>query len=282
MIGNRISKQAVDQCIAELTAFFNHGSRTIPWREPEQDGSYSAYKILVSEIMLQQTQVVRVIPKYQAFLNQFPTIDSLVSADLSDVLRLWVGLGYNRRAKYLWQAAQQLKDKQEPWTCEDLVSCVGIGPNTANAVLAYAYNQQVLFIETNIRSVILHHFFKDQHMVKDAAILDILQQIVPWHSSNYLSPRLFYWAMMDYGTHLKATHGNPNIRSRSHAVQATFVGSNRQIRGKIIQTLAVAPTSVSELKQVINDDRFDEICKALEREGLIKLRDKTLMLYNDM
>ena len=132
--------------------FETHGRHDLPWRLPTDRG-FDPYAIMVSEIMLQQTQVGRVIPKFQAFMKQFPTVQALASAPLSDVLQAWSGLGYNRRAKFLWQAAQQVVTDYAgvmPKTLEDLVRLPGIGKNTAGAIMAYAYDQPVYFIETNI------------------------------------------------------------------------------------------------------------------------------------
>src|SRR4030095_9666003 len=145
-----------------LEYYREHG-RELPWRHP----GTTVYEILVSEMMLQQTQVKRVIPKYQSFLKRFPTIQSLANAPLSEVLSEWSGLGYNRRAKYLHDAAKQLVSKVGPWKLEDLTECKGIGHNTAVAVLVYAYNRPLVFIETNIRTVCIHHFFNDKENITD-------------------------------------------------------------------------------------------------------------------
>jgi A/G-specific adenine glycosylase len=150
-----------------LEALWEHYARVgrgaLPWRQPEGDGSFDPYKVMVSELMLQQTQVNRVIPKYTEFLQRFPTVQALSAAELGDVLRAWQGLGYNRRAKFLWQAAQQIDQLgQFPNTLQDLVKLSGIGVNTAGAILAYAFNQPAVFVETNIRTVYTHHFFEDR------------------------------------------------------------------------------------------------------------------------
>lgn len=117
-----------------------HGRHDLPWRQPQTTGQFTAYPIVVSELMLQQTQVNRVIPKYEHFLQAFPTVKRLAAAPLSEVLTLWSGLGYNRRAKFLWQLAQRVVDDYKgtfPRELSSLVALPGIGPNTAGAVLAY-------------------------------------------------------------------------------------------------------------------------------------------------
>lgn len=151
--------------------YHQHGRHDLPWRLPEPDGSFDPYKILVSEIMLQQTQVPRVLPKFTEFLTKFPTGQELAEASLGEVLAAWSGLGYNRRAKFLWQAAQKVVRDfggELPHTFEALESLPGIGKNTAGAVAAYAYNQPAIFLETNIRTIFIHHFFRDADLVPDS------------------------------------------------------------------------------------------------------------------
>ncbi len=269
-----------------LRQFYSEHRRELPWRELEPDGSLSAYKVLVSELMLQQTQVIRVIPKYHQFLQAFPTINDLAAGNFSDVIKLWAGLGYNRRARYLWDSAREVSLKFDgaiPVTISDLSKLPGIGPNTAGAILAYAHNKPVTFIETNIRSVILHHFFTDQVAVSDAAVSEMLQRIVPWEKpqpDSSWQPRDFYWALMDYGSALKLQHSNPSRRSQGYKKQSGFEGSRRQLRGSIIRLLKDGPQHISAVKGQLNDERLDEVIGQLQTERLISLNGKTLMLYN--
>ncbi len=276
-----VYQMATDRMIVgEVVAYYDaHGRHDMPWRQPE-DGAFDPYKIMVSEIMLQQTQVARVIPKYQEFLQAFPGVHELAGAPLSEVLKLWVGLGYNRRAKYLHEAAKVLAPKDGPWTYEDLVARKGIGPNTAAAVLVYSYDEPLLFVETNIRTVIIHHFFADRQAVTDVEVLSVLGRVntVAFARSH---PRQWYWALMDYGTYLKASAGNAGRRSSSHAKQSRFEGSNRQVRGRVIRALAMGPTSKRALQKQLLDPRFDTVLDALMREKLVKLSGNVLMLYND-
>ena len=153
------------------------GRHSLSWRLPEPDGRFNPYKIMVSEVMLQQTQVSRVIVKYQQFLELFPTVTDLARAELGQVLTAWQGLGYNRRAKFLWQAAQMVEAEFAgvfPQDQKELTRLPGIGINTAGAIMAYAYDQPVSFIETNIRTVFIHHFFHDQQAVPDQLIMQIV------------------------------------------------------------------------------------------------------------
>jgi A/G-specific adenine glycosylase len=243
----------------------DHGRHNLPWRTVESDGTMDPYKIMVSEIMLQQTQVGRVIPKYAAFLGRFPDIKILADAELGEVLRFWQGLGYNRRAKFLWQSAGQIAASRAfPRSQEALVKLPGIGMNTAGAIRAYAYNEPALFIETNVRTVYIHHFLADEADVPDKTITQLLAQ-----SIDREHPREFYWALMDYGTYLKATVGNFNKASKHYAKQSTFSGSRRQVRGLVLRLLSERPHTLQELQTEVSDERLDDVLADLSAEGLI-------------
>ncbi len=236
--------------------------RDMPWRTSEPDGSFDGYKVLVSEFMLQQTQVGRVVPKYEYFLSKFPTISSLATASLAEVLVAWSGLGYNRRAKYLHESAKILQHKSQPWSYEDLVSCIGIGPNTAKAVRAYAYDLPEVFIETNIRTVYIHYFFADHTTVTDKQITALVEDTI-----NKQSPRTWYWALMDSGARLKTEKKGGLVKSAAYKKQPVFHGSLRQIRGLVLKTLAVNPRTAEQL--VSDDDRTKKVLASLVSEGLI-------------
>lgn len=253
--------------IQTVWSFYDQNARTLPWRQASQAGTYDPYKILVSEIMLQQTQVGRVIPKYEAFLQRFPDMTTLAQSSLADVLIAWQGLGYNRRAKYLHQTAQIASEQFSghlPKQLPDIVHLPGIGENTAKAVLVYSYNQPHVFIETNIRSVYLYHFFKNISGVHDKQILEIVEETI-----DKENPREWYWALMDYGSYLKKTVGNQNVRSKQYKKQSPFVGSKRAIRGQILRSLASAPYSSDALQKQILDSRLEETLAQLLKEGLI-------------
>lgn len=244
----------------------DHGRHDLPWRLPETDGSFDPYKILVSEIMLQQTQVARVIPKYHQFLKDFPTFAVLAAAPLSFVIRSWSGLGYNRRAKFLWECAKKIMSEhngQLPPNLAELIKLPGIGSNTAGAVLAYAYNKPVIFVETNIRTVFIYHFFSNVQGVHDREILDLVAKTFPDE------PRTWYWALMDYGAHLKQTVGNLNASSKHYIKQSRFEGSARQIRGQVLRLLGSRVYGLKELQAKIPDQRLNIILDALIAEGFI-------------
>lgn len=259
--------------------YYAKNSRSLPWREPDEDGEYNPYKILVSEVMLQQTQVSRVIPKYKEFLLAFPDVPTLADTELSDVIRLWQGLGYNRRAKFLHLSAQKImKDfgSRVPDSIADLESLPGIGNNTAAAVYVYAYNKPAYFVETNIRSVYIHHFFNDADSVDDKDILAMVKESIQLIMELEEQPggvshcRDWYWALMDYGTYLKSTVGNVSRKSKGYKKQSTFEGSQRQIRGKVLRYLADAPHTYTELNVEISDERLANVLKNLQEESLIR------------
>jgi A/G-specific adenine glycosylase len=258
-----------DQVFIQTVREFHeiHGRHTLPWRK-----THNPYRILVSEIMLQQTQVDRVIPKYQAFLKRFPTVSSLARATLGDVLVMWQGLGYNRRAKYLYEAAGAIMTVHKgvwPKSYEGMLTLPGVGPYTAGAVSAFAFNIPVTMIETNIRTVYIHHYFPHTEAVSDSMLMPIIARTLDTNN-----PRLWYAALMDYGSHLKVTVGNKSRQSRHHTKQTTFKGSDRFIRGSILRHLADAATGLTKqgLCKVIPGIECERVHLQLEKlssEGLV-------------
>ena len=185
--------------------------------------------------MLQQTQVDRVIPKYKDFLKKFPTVRTLAQAPLVDVLKVWSGLGYNRRGKYLHDAAKIIVEEhsgQVPREYAALRALPGIGDYTAKAVRVFAWNEPDVLVETNIRTALIHHFYKDRYFVDDKEILSLLRKVGEGQNS-----RKWHWALMDYGAQLKRSGVRNNARSAHYTKQSKFEGSFRQMRGKILRTL---------------------------------------------
>ena len=238
--------------------------RDMPWRT-----STDPYYVLVSELMLQQTQVDRVVPKFNAFIAAFPAIQDRARAPLSEVLTLWSGLGYNRRAKFLHTAAQKVVqdfDGVVPDTQAELVSLPGVGPNTAGAILAYSFNQPVTFIETNVRTVYFHHFFYDAMSVSDAELKAVVQQY-----NDHEHPREWHWALMDYGSWLKRQGMGANAKSSHYKKQSPLKGSLREMRGLLLKQLSNSPKSVHELDVLYAaDPRYAPALAALMGEGLVR------------
>ena len=248
--------------------YHTYGRHDLLWRKTRD-----LYKILVSEIMLQQTQVSRVIVKYTSFLKQFPTVNVLALAPLSHVLKEWQGLGYNRRAKYLKMCAEKIMSEHGgkfPKTFAELVTLPGIGPATAGDILAFAYNIPVPLIETNIRSVYIHFFFADMEKVSDKEILPIIE-----HTLDMKNPREWYWALFDYGAKLKERKNhkqNLNKKSTHYTKQSPFIGSNRQKRSAILKLILQSPHTESQLIKTLGypAEMVQKNLSALEREGMIK------------
>jgi A/G-specific adenine glycosylase len=244
---------------------YRSSGRKFPWRK-----TTDPYAILVSEIMLQQTQVGRVAEKFLQWLAAFPDFPTLAAAPLADVLAQWQGMGYNRRAIALQKCARRVMEEyggELPDDPEILSTFPGIGKATASSICAFAFNQPVVFIETNIRRVFIHCFFSDNEIVDDTAIRPLVEAAL--YSKN---PREWYNALMDYGTELKKSVPNPNRRSVHYTRQSAFEGSDRKIRGEILRQLLSGKTqSEKALVSHIREDpeRTKRILAALETEGFI-------------
>ncbi len=301
---------------------YYHANRRheLPWRK-----NTKPYNVYVSEIMLQQTQVDRVVDFFNKWMKEFPTVKALAEAKQSDVLRLWKGLGYNSRAIRMKRSAEIIMQRFKgkfPQTYEDILSLPGIGPYTAGAISAFAYNQPVSMIETNIRRVYLHHFFSEsqskhtrplrvapslkeravsvetelqseqtlsfregRHEVRgvfgvhDRELLKLIEKTV-----DKENPREWYWALMDYGSYLGKSIPNPNKKSRHYTKQSKFEGSNREIRGKILEILLEKKKLLIEkleekLESLSDDkDRIETIVSGLEREGFLILKNGKVVL----
>lgn len=222
--------------------------------------------------MLQQTQVERVIPYYLSFLKRFPTLSALAQAPLGDVLTLWQGLGYNRRAKMLHEAAKVVVAKyggRMPSSIETLETLPGIGPYTARAVAAFAHNTDSIFIETNIRTVITHHFFPKKEKVADSEIISILTKVYPKGNAKE-----WYAALMDYGSYLKRSGVRINAKSATYTKQKTFVGSDREARGILLRALIAGSKTKNVLMHGVSAKRKEQFEKQLVKLIAEKLVNK--------
>lgn len=243
-----------------------YGRHNLPWRH-----THDPYRILVSEVMLQQTQVERVTPFYNKFIDTFPTLPKLAAAPLSEVVKSWQGLGYNRRARMLQRAAKSVVGQHSgvlPESILELEALPGIGPYTARAVAAFAYNQDTVVIETNIRTVILHHFFSRRFDVEDAELAEVLTRVLPKGKS-----REWYSALMDYGAYLKRSGISHNARSKRYVRQSKFAGSLREARGALLRELSRGITSSTRLMGLLRPERRSQIrtaLRALQQEKLVQ------------
>lgn len=251
-----------------LNFYRYHGRRDLPWRRTRDP-----YAILVSEIMMQQTQVARGIERFPRFMKRFPTVEILARSSQSSVLKEWLGLGYNRRALNIHRAAKMVVADyggKVPSDLEALMKLPGVGPYTANAVLAFAFNKPVVVLDTNIRRVFLYHFFSSSLSlplkirgtkgvmsheesitpptpversgersttlrggvkISDSELIPLIQKTI--YRTN---PRLWYSALMDYGA-LGEFGKNPNRSSKHYTKQTKFEGSRRFVRAKLVSCL---------------------------------------------
>lgn len=241
--------------------FYSIKRRSFPWRDQVSD-----YGVFVSEVMLQQTQAPRVIEKYISFLQRFPNFESLASASVKEVLELWQGLGYNRRALALHEASREIVHSHKgtlPRTLPELDKLPGIGPASACSISAFAFNAPVVFIETNIRSVFLHVFFQNQINISDQQLLPLVEATLDRNNS-----REWYSALMDYGAFLKK-QANPNLASKHYTKQSSFKGSRRELRGNLLRKLLEQAHSFECLHSLYPDARLEEVLEHLIRERMI-------------
>lgn len=267
---NRLTDQQIIKFQKKIYDFYNRNKRDFDWRK-----NITPYKIVVSEIMLQQTQTSRVVSKFAQWLQKFPDFKMLAQASVKDVLSCWQGLGYNRRGLALYEFAKRVTkefDGQVPKDPKVLETFRGIGPNTAGSICAFAFNIPVAFIETNIRTVFIHEFFKDRKDIHDKQLLPLITQTVDQKLS-----RDWYYALMDYGVYLKKDLKVSNSASKHYVVQSKFDGSKRQVRGAVVRILSKIPTlSYDELSELITMelpenkyDLYDVVCD-LQKDGFLK------------
>ncbi len=248
--------------------YFRTDGRDLPWRR-----TTDPYRILVSEVMLQQTQVERVVRKYGEFLAAFPDVRALAGAPLPRLLRVWQGMGYNRRALMLRVLAQRIVDEHQgriPADPQILIGLPGIGPYTRGAIMAFAFNKPVVFLDTNIRRVYIDAFFPAREKIHDNEIAPLVEQTL-----DQRNPRKWYNALMDYGAMLKQRQANPNKRSAHYSRQVPFENSDRQVRGRILKMLVNGSAlSAARIARATGMDaeRVKKNLAALEKEEFIERR----------
>jgi A/G-specific adenine glycosylase len=271
--------------------------RDLPWRHTRDP-----YAILVSEIMLQQTQVDRVLPKYEVFLRQYPTFAALAAAPTAEVIRAWQGLGYNLRAIRLQRIARQVVDHyggRLPDTVEQLQALQGIGPYTAAAVACFAFGRAEPVLDTNVRRVLGRIMLGPEgpKTATPAVLWDLARRALPVEQA-------YDWnqALMDLGARIcvesqprcllcpasrycaAAGRVGPALRERQASYnvrkEAPFAGSARYYRGRIVERLrALGPAETIDLEALgptIKPDYAEEdlawlraLVEGLQRDGLL-------------
>lgn len=270
----KITQESIESFKLFIWDFYHTNKRSFAWRN-----THDPYAIVVSEIMLQQTQTHRVEQKYEQFLATFSTFDDLAQASLHEVLSAWQGLGYNRRGKYLHEIAQIVVHEhggQVPCFPDQLIDFPGIGAATASSICAFAFNLPTVFIETNIRAVFIHEFFRNRVDVHDKELLPLIAATV-----DQDNPREWYYALMDYGVFLKKQVSNPSRKSKHHTKQSSFAGSDRQIRGAIIRLLVQhRELFIHEIVDLLGADslRVAGIIEQLAQEQFIIIENKSIRI----
>ncbi len=258
---------------ATVAHYKKAGRHVLPWRKRS-----TPYRVFVSEVMLQQTQVDRVVPKFNAFIKTFPSWRALAEANLTEVYARWQGLGYNRRAKYIRDAARLVveRGKDLPNDLEFIQSLPGVGPYTAGAVRAFAYGESAPFIETNIKTAVLHHCFAHKRVVRNEEILKVLTRLEPKRGAPSVA---WYSALMDYGAHLKSVGVQLNAKTVGYKKQTAFKGSLRQVRGAVMRSLGRGST-IAQLKRKTKfaEPEISLALSALIKESLVQKKNNRYTL----
>lgn len=253
-----MSKQNSENSFIKLVLSYHnqYGRHDLVWRK-----KITAYRIIVSEIMLQQTQVARVLPKFNQWMTLYPTLKELRIATFKDILILWQGLGYQRRAKTLCDISQSYT--RIPSSYEKLLEIKGIGKYTAGAVCAFACNKFTYpLLETNIRTALIEQFHQREDDIHDHILYDDLLRLEKNSRVQKVGARIWYYALMDYGAHLKQQKISHNIKSVHHVKQSPYRGSTRELRAKIL-------FAVTHGNKLPLDDRTETQLKILTKEGYI-------------
>jgi A/G-specific adenine glycosylase len=274
IIGGRglIASDALKKFRVIIYGYYRKHKRDFPWRHTDDP-----YHILVSEVMLQQTQTGRVAEKYVEFINAFPTVEALAAASMQAVMAVWQGMGYNRRVRYLRELAALVVTSHGgliPETPEELALLPGIGKATAASICAFAFNRPVVFIETNIRAVFIHFFFHSGQNVSDRDILPLAEEAL-----DRKEPRHWYSALMDYGAMIKKRNPNPSRKSVHHQKQKPFEGSRRQLRGLVLRTLLDHPGITVKRLSLITGKPVDIVASVIDDlavEGLVRRKGNVL------
>lgn len=250
---------------AVLAHYKKFGRHDLSWRK-----NITPYRVLVSEIMLQQTGVPRVLPKFAMWMKTYPTLSALSKASLTDVLKLWQGLGYQRRAKALLDIAKTTK--KLPSDYRGLLALKNIGPYTASAIIAFAYDTfPEYLLETNIRTALIEAFHQGETKVHDGRLYDDLSRLTKNKVVQKAGARTWYFALMDYGAHLKSLKISHNEKSAHYTKQSPYKGSVRQLRAKTLFAIA-------HKEKLPIDERLNEVLDQLVKEKYIVRKEKGFII----
>jgi A/G-specific adenine glycosylase len=290
----QISDKKIKTFQKEILTWYKNHQRDLPWRKTRDP-----YCILISEVMSQQTQLSRVVPKYEAWIAIFPTVHDLAKANISEVLKYWSGLGYNRRALNLKRAAEKISEQYDnvfPNTEKELISLPGIGTYTARAVLCFAFDEQIAVVDTNVRKVILTQILNRHSRERsDSGILQLAdsERIAPFAGmtekefeeiATQLLPHgmAYEWnqALMDYAAMV--------LKKEKIAIpkQSKYVGSHRYYRSKVLKILLEKnKVKVDEIGEFLKNDYtlaekdwLEKLLKELEKEGFISIDGQDVFL----
>lgn len=289
MTGTRPTSARIASFRRGVLSWYATHRRDLPWRR-----TTDPWHILVSELMLQQTQVDRVRERYAAFFRRWSTVSAFASASLAEVLGFWTGLGYNRRAKHLRSAANvvvTVHGGKVPMVSADLLSLPGVGPYTAAAVLAFAGNIDTVVCDTNVRRVVLRYFFGGEHAaaLPPPRELDaVMGRLLPrgrsreWHSALMDIGALVCTGRLPDCAHCPLRRGcrSASARAEGRSVlrrlvrpQSAFEGSRRQVRGTVVRLLAAAGRkglSAERLSAALPDADVPTVVDDLIAEGLVE------------
>ena len=268
MKNKTLNEREIIEFQTKILSWYKVNKRDFPWRK-----TTDPYHILVSEIMLQQTQAPRVVVYYEKFIKRFPTINELAIAKNPEVLKIWSGLGFNNRAIRLKEIAKTIMNDLKgnfPQLQADLLKLKGIGSYTAAAIMAFAFNKKAAVIDTNIRRVLIHELHINQN-ISPKRLSEIALSIIPKGKS-----RIWHNALMDYGA-LAATAKQTMIKSKSK--QSKFKGSEREVRGKILKLLLEKKrVSKVDLTELIQHKNVYEIMERMKADGLLGERKNVVSI----
>lgn len=268
MNNKALNEKEIKEFQTKILSWYKANKRDFPWRK-----TTDPYHILVSEIMLQQTQTMRVVVYYEKFIKRFPTINDLANAKNPEVLKIWSGLGFNNRAIRLKEIAKTIVNDLNgnfPQQLDDLLELKGIGSYTAAAIMAFAFNKKAAVIDTNIRRVLMHELHLN-HNISPKRISEIALSVIPRGKS-----RIWHNALMDYGA-LAATAKQTKIKSKSK--QSPFKGSEREVRGKILKLLLEKKRiSKDDFAELIQHKNFFEIIEKMKADGLLSERKNVVSI----